>query len=618
MTTVKYHCFACDPITMSQGTSTGKPSSEDVDVEVEVNWSIEDAPSLQSIASTTDREAQQHLQALQASRFGVAQGQQELLAIEEIKDRIKLLDHQLSAAHRALFQMGSGALFADEVGLGKTIEVGMVLKEMDFRDTHHSFLILTPAQLAPQWQSELESKFGLDFVCNYDEEFNGFDAHDKIVASVDTAKGTRYKEEVLKRRWDVLVLDEAHYIRNADTERYKLIKQINYGNAYFATATPIQNDITDLYNIINLIRPGLLGTRAEFNARYVPDTEGAQLKNAGKLQRKLDRVMIRNRREETEIDFTNRNVRTNTFEPTSDERELYDAVTNFVRSQYSSEGAKHLVMLMLQKEVVSSPYAVLGTVDRWLRGEGAASHGSAEKQQLRQIKELAQGLETTTKQQRLGQVVQTIREQLEKTSAVVFTQFRPTQDAIAESARQLDEPVHVVNGDLSSTEKAAVVAEFERKGGVLVATDSISEGRNMQFCNVMVNYDLPWNPMKVEQRIGRIDRIGQEREVHVFNLALKDTVEEHVLDKLYGKINLFTQSIGGLREILSRMEQSGSDFEREVFERLRTADDYVELENNFEEMAVDLEQNKDAAEKMSDFNQGVFDSFEFGEGDEEA
>ena len=149
MTTVKYHCFACDPITMSQGTSTGKPSSEDVDVEVEVNWSIEDAPSLQSIASTTDREAQQHLQALQASRFGVAQGQQELLAIEEIKDRIKLLDHQLSAAHRALFQMGSGALFADEVGLGKTIEVGMVLKEMDFRDTHHSFLILTPANWLP-------------------------------------------------------------------------------------------------------------------------------------------------------------------------------------------------------------------------------------------------------------------------------------------------------------------------------------------------------------------------------------------------------------------------------------------------------------------------------------
>jgi superfamily II DNA/RNA helicase len=131
----------------------------------------------------------------------------------------------------------------------------------------------------------------------------------------------------------------------------------------------------------------------------------------------------------------------------------------------------------------------------------------------------------------------------------------------------------------------------------------------------MVNYDLPWNPMKVEQRIGRIDRIGQEREVHVFNLVLEGTVEEHVLDKLYDKINLFTQSIGGLREILSRMEQSGTNFEQEVFERLRDADDTVELENNFEEMAVDLEKNKEAAKKMSDFNKGVFRGFEFeGEG----
>ena len=147
----------------------------------------------------------------------------------------------------------------------------------------------------------------------------------------------------------------------------------------------------------------------------------------------------------------------------------------------------------------------------------------------------------------------------------------------------------------------------------MVATDSISEGRNMQFCNVLVNYDLPWNPMKVEQRIGRVDRIGQDREVHVFNMALEDTVEEHVLDKLFGKIDLFNQSIGGLRDILSRMEQSGSDFEQEIFNRLRDADSKIELENNFEDMAVDLEDNKEAAEKMSDFNRGVFKNFEFGE-----
>jgi SNF2 family DNA or RNA helicase len=574
-------------------------------------FSIDDASiATEALSENEPDETTNHLLNMQSHRFSIAQGQQELLSVEEIKDRIKLLDHQLNAAHRALFQMGSGALFADEVGLGKTIEIGMVLKEMDFRDSRDTFLVLTPAQLAPQWQDELQEKFGLEFVCNYDDDFEGFDAHDKIVASVDTAKSKTHRDDVLSRRWDVVVLDEAHHVRNADTQRYELMDAIDYGNAFFATATPIQNDITDLYNVVDLIRPGLLGTEQEFNRRYVADRESAQIKNAEDLQRKLKQVMIRNRREETKIDFTNREVHTNVFEPADRERELYDEVTRHVREHYSSQGARHLVLLTLQKEVVSSPYAVEKTVSRWL-ADKSKQLSRAERQSMEEIQAVVDRMGQTTKQQRLQNVIETIQEQLNTTRVVVFTQFRPTQDAIAESVRTLDEPVHVVNGDLSSKQKAQKVADFEAEGGVMVATDSISEGRNMQFCNVLVNYDLPWNPMKVEQRIGRVDRIGQNREVHVFNMALEDTVEEHVLDKLYGKIDLFNQSIGGLRDILSRMEQSGSDFEQEVFERLRSADSEVELENNFEEMAVDLEENTEAAEKMNDFNQSVFDSFEF-------
>ena len=572
-----------------------------------------DDPSVVTDAFSTDRDTTVgHLLNLQARQFEIAQGQQELLSVEEIKDKIKLLDHQLQAAHRALFQMNGGALFADEVGLGKTIEVGMVLNEMDFRDTRDSFLILTPAQLAPQWQTELSEKFDLDFVSNYDEMFMGFDSHDKIVASVDTAKGKRYRDQVLSRRWDVVVLDEAHYVRNEDTNRYKLIKELDYGEAFFATATPIQNDITDLYNIINLIRPGMLGTRKQFENRYVADGENAQIKRGDELQSKLDNVMIRNRREETSIDFTNREVHTEVFEPSRNEEALYDAVTDHVRSHYSSKDARHLVLITLQKEVVSSPFAVAGTIDRWL-ADSNKRLSSAERSSLSKIQSIVADIDVTTKQQRLSNIVETIQDQLKTARLVVFTQFRPTQDAIADRVEELDLPAHIVNGDLSSKAKEKKVADFEREGGVMVATDSISEGRNMQFCNVLVNYDLPWNPMKVEQRIGRVDRIGQDREVHVFNMALEDTVEEHVLDKLFGKIDLFNQSIGGLRDILSRMEQSGSDFEQEIFNRLRDADSKIELENNFEDMAVDLEDNKEAAEKMSDFNRGVFKNFEFGE-----
>jgi SNF2 family DNA or RNA helicase len=587
-----------------------------VDSDPGVEWSIDAAPSLRENYSNggsgDSAKIGEHVQGLLAYQLGVVQGQQDLLATDEAD--VKLLDHQLSAAHEAISGMGQGTLFADEVGLGKTIEIGMVLKEMELRNTRDSFLILTPAQLAPQWQGELAEKFDMDFVCNYDERFRGFDAHDKIVASIDTAKGSRYLDDVLARRWDVLVLDEAHYARNHTTQRYDLLERIEYEEAFFATATPIQNDISDLYNIIDLIRPGLLGSRAEFRNRHVVDSDDTAIKNADELQRKLDRVMIRNRREETDIDFTNREVRTNSFEPTDDERRLYRAVTEYVRSNYRKKDARHLVMLLLQKEVVSSPRAVLSTVRKWLRGEGASTLSASERSELQDIADLAEQLTSTTKQAKLRQVVESLEEQMETIRVVVFTQFRETQAAVADAAEQFDQPVHVINGDYSAVEKDEVVEEFEEEGGLLIATDSISEGRNMQFCNVMVNYDLPWNPMKVEQRIGRIDRIGQEREVYVFNLALSGTVEEHVLDKLYGKINLFNQSIGGLREILSRMEKSGADFEREVFERLRNAGDHVELENNFEEMAVDLEENKEAAERMDDFNKDVFDQFETGGG----
>ncbi|WP_256301665.1 DEAD/DEAH box helicase [Haloarchaeobius salinus] len=582
------------------------------DVSPQISYSIDDSSAATRALSDDSETATGHLLNVQAREFEIAQGQQELLSVEEIKDRIKLLDHQLQAAHRALFQMSGGALFADEVGLGKTIEIGMVLKEMDFRDTRDTFLIMTPAQLAPQWQNELQEKFGLDFVCNYDDDFLGFDAHDKIIASVDTAKSKTNRDDVLNRRWDVVVLDEAHYVRNEDTMRYELIDELDYGEAFFATATPIQNDISDLYNIVDLIRPGMLGTRQQFDQRYVVDSDDAQIKRADELQEKLNRVMIRNRREETKIDFTNREVHTNIFEPSSAESELYDAVTDYVRSNYSSQGARHLVLFTLQKEVVSSPYAVEQTIDNWV-SDDEKHLTSSEREHLAEIREIIGDISRTTKQERLSHIIETIRDQIGTTRAVVFTQFRPTQDAIADGLRDLDLPVHIVNGDLSSKGKERMVAKFRDEGGVMVATDSISEGRNMQFCNVLVNYDLPWNPMKVEQRIGRVDRIGQDREVHVFNMALENTIEEHVLDKLFGKIDLFNQSIGGLRDILSRMEKSGSDFEREVFEKLRHADSEIELENNFEEMAVDLEENTEAQEKMDDFNRRVFDTFEFGE-----
>jgi len=573
---------------------------EDVDV---LASKPEDPPSLE-----------EHLLTVQANRLQAGQPDTELRSLSHLdEENVKLLEHQVDAAHRALFEMNGKALLADEVGLGKTIEVGMILKEMHYRGTDDAVLILTPAQLAQQWQAEMLEKFGLDFTCNYDDDFAGFDAQDHVIASIDTAKSDRHRSTVLARDWDVLVLDEAHYVKNEDTDRYELLEKLSYDYAFFLTATPIQNDVTDLYNIISLLRPGLFGTREAFHHYFVNKSQET-LVNRNELQNRLREVMIRNRRDETDIDFTPRNVTTRTFEPSPAEQDLYQSVTDYVRTAYGEDQGQKLVLMTLQKEVVSSPEALKQTVERQLDVEDGKIIPHAD--QLERILDRVEAVETPTKLESVQRITSEARERVDKGRVIVFTQFRATQQKLIETLADEGYTTHPFHGGHTSDEKEEIVERFEEEGGVLVSTDAMNEGRNLQFCNVIVNYDLPWNPMKVEQRIGRIHRIGQDREVYVFNIALEDTIEEYVLERLYHKIDLFQQSVGELSEILTRLEETGRNFEDEVFERLVSADSEVEMENDFDAMAIDLQEQRDLADKLEDFNAGVFEGFDLGASDD--
>jgi len=553
-----------------------------------------------------------HRQTVVANRLLAGQPDTELRSLSRVdEEEVKLLEHQVDAAHRALFEMDGKALLADEVGLGKTIEVGMILKEMHYRETDDSVLILTPAQLAKQWQGELLEKFGLEFVCNYDDEFQGFDAHNYIIASIDTAKSDRHRATVLARDWDVLVMDEAHYVKNEETDRYELIDKLTYDYAFFLTATPIQNELTDLYNIISLLRPGLFGSRETFH-NYFIDSGQETLVNRDELQRRLGQVMIRNRREDTDIDFTERTIDTRTFEPSAAEKELYEAVTEYVRGAYSQDKGQKLVLMLLQKEVVSSPAALEQTILKQLDEQNELTH----RDELETILDKVDAIDTITKQERLFDIVEEVRENVDMARVIVFTQFRPTQRQVIEALDKQGYTTHAFHGGHSSQEKEDIVDQFREEGGVLVSTDAMNEGRNLQFCNIMVNYDLPWNPMKVEQRIGRIHRIGQKRKVYVFNMGLEDTIEEYVLDRLYHKIDLFQQTVGELSTILTRLEDSGNSFEDEIFERLTDADSEVALENDFDSMAVDLEEQQNLSQKVEEFNNGVFEGFDLGADDD--
>ncbi|PHQ44024.1 helicase [Halorubrum sp. C191] len=577
-------------------------------VDIEVTQESADDVLYADLGETSE----DHLHTVQAARLQAGQPDSELRSLKQLdKNSVKMLEHQVDAAYRALFEMDGKALLADEVGLGKTIEVGMILKEMHFRDTNDSVLILTPAQLAKQWQAELREKFGLEFVCNYDDEFNGFDSHDYIIASIDTAKSDRYRQTVLARNWDVLVLDEAHYVKNEETDRYDLIDSLSYNYAFFLTATPIQNELTDLYNVVSLLRPGLFGTRDVFH-QYFVNSDQETLVNRNELQDRLNKVMIRNRREDTDVDFTERRIDTRKFDPSPAERELYQAVSDYVKGAYSQDQGQKLVLMLLQKEVVSSPEALETTI----RGRLDDQSELTQTEELESILDLIDNVDTVTKQERLLDIVEEARDNVEKGRVIVFTQFRATQRRVAERLASEGYTVHSFHGGHSSQEKEEIIENFEEQGGILVSTDAMSEGRNAQFCNIIVNWDLPWNPMRVEQRIGRIHRIGQKRQVYVFNMALRDTVEEYVLERLYHKIDLFQQSVGELSEILTRLEESGKSFEDEIFERLVNADSEIDLENDFDAMAVDLQEQRDLAEKLEEFNSGVFEGFDLGTEDD--
>ncbi|RLM59937.1 SNF2-related protein, partial [Halorubrum sp. Atlit-26R] len=240
---------------------------------------------------------------------------------------------------------------------------------------------------------------------------------------------------------------------------------LSYNYGFFLTATPIQNELTDLYNVVSLLRPGLFGTRDVFH-HYFVNSNQETLVNRDELQDRLNKVMIRNRRADTDIDFTNRSIDTRTFDPSPEERELYQAVSDYVRGAYSEDQGQKLVLMLLQKEVVSSPAALKATIEKRLDDQSELTHT----EELESILDLIEGIETVTKQENLLSIVEEARDHVEMGRVIVFTQFRATQREILDRLTEEGYTVHSFHGGHSSQEKEQIVESFEEEGGVLVST----------------------------------------------------------------------------------------------------------------------------------------------------
>jgi SNF2 family DNA or RNA helicase len=503
--------------------------------------------------------------------------------------------YQIETARKVLRQFGGRALLADEVGLGKTIEAGLILSEYLARGMVQSILVLTPASLVSQWQGELASKFGISSITTDDdsrqqnpEEF--WTANQRIVASLNTAKSAKHYPLVTSRNWDLVIVDEAHHLKNRNTLNWKLVNALNKRFMLMLTATPVQNSLVELFNLLTLLKPGLLKTEADFKREYVSSKNGRIPKNPEKLRSLMREVMIRNTRSLVDVQLPKRFATTITVTPTESERKLYQDLSNFLR-----DNSEHL--------------------DKFSRTSLLMRAGSSVNALVESLKNLSKRLpsdELKTLTRRAAQIKQvekarSLVELLKKSSqkTIVFTTHKATSAYLAKTFTEAGIEFAEFLGDMSLKQKDASIEAFRDSVPVLLASETGGEGRNIQFANAIVNYDLPWNPMKIEQRIGRIHRIGQTQDVFIFNFCLKDSIEEYILRILHDKINMFELVVGEIETILGNVDDE-FDFSEVVMDIWLKHQSNDEINTAFEKLADDLLKAKDKYRETQELDEQIF------------
>ncbi len=558
-----------------------------------------------------------------AHQLSVLEASDKLLALPLYQDKIQLFPHQTRTALHVLNNFSYRALLADEVGLGKTIEAGMIIKELLARKLVKKVLILTPAPLKYQWQEEMRSKFDESFeIANTPDIYNDYD---KIIASIDTAKTPRHAPIVENIIWDLLVIDEAHKLKNSATLNYKLVKNIKKERCFMLTATPLQNNIFELWAVLDLLHPGFVGTKAKFTEEFVADTDGLKIKNKDELQNKLSKIMIRNLRRDTGIKFAQRIVKTHMLEYSKEEMDFYNQVLSFIRTQYDEikrlekvkgldedqdveeqallseeelktmavryrqKGLLTFALIMLTRQITSSLKTGIAALQRY-------KETLEDEKKIRVLEAIVfkgQHIKTDKKCDYLLKLLTKTKDE----KAIIFTTFIHTQKMLEMELKVAGFSTVLFNGKMNPQEKEEAIRQFKTDKQILICTDAGSEGRNLQFAHILINYDLPWNPMRVEQRIGRVHRIGQEKDVIIHNLAIIDTVEAYILNRLYEKINLFTLSIGEMDTVLSELKNKGS-VESAIFDAVMTKK---------EDIIDDFTQATKRVEEIKQFDQEIFD-----------
>jgi superfamily II DNA or RNA helicase len=609
----------------------------------------------------------------------------EKLAVSLVDAQVDLNPHQVEAALFAFRSpLSHGAILADEVGLGKTIEAGLILSQI-WAERKRKILIIVPSNLRKQWNQEMLEKFFLPSIILETRSYkalsqasdNPFRQNEIIITSFQFAR--KMAGRIREISWDLVVIDEAHRLRNVYKPSNKIaraLQEMLIGSPkLLLTATPLQNSLLELYGLVSFIDDHTFGDLKSFKSQFARLTDAG---NYDDLKARLAPICKRTlRRQVLEyIKYTNRIPITQDFIPTPDEQVLYDLVSDYLRReslQALPASQRTLMTLVLRKLLASSTFAIAGALGclanklksklRDTKSQDSIEEKLAEDfEVLEEIKdewdedviedkltpediraiereiadldafrELAESITQNAKGHALLLALKAgfakAAELGANQKAIIFTESRRTQDYLVRLLTDSGYAGQIVlfngsNGDPASREiykkwydehqgtdkvtgsrtadmRSALVDRFKGAAQIMIATEAAAEGINLQFCSLVVNYDLPWNPQRIEQRIGRCHRYGQAHDVVVVNfLNRNNAADRRVYELLAEKFNLFTGVFGASDEVLGSIE-SGIDFEKRIvriYQECRTPE---EIQTSFDELQRKLETEIDESMKIT-------------------
>jgi SNF2 family DNA or RNA helicase len=559
------------------------------------------------------------------ARLSLLRGFDELLCLEGLVG-VEHLPHQIETVRKVLRHFHGRVLLADEVGLGKTIEACLLLREYLLRGMARRVLILTPAPLVSQWHEELTGKFNLDFtvpkgVAADRAEF--WSQHERVLVSLPFVKSRKRSPLVAAQPWDLVIVDEAHHCKNRSTQNWQLVNSLQRRFMFLLSATPVQNNLLELYNLLTLLAPGHLQTEADFKKQYVKRGNPRDVLNRDRLRSLLSEVMVRNTRSLVQLNLPPRYAQTVLAKPEGAEAELYRDLTEFLRQRGSGlvKGVEPADDLAGDDQDETEPAAAADTpaagaapaVSRLQLSSLLAAQGShpaavaasleriAADPEAARLARQAADIGESAKDQRLLELIGQAHGQ----KMLIFVNFRRTLHQVEILLQSKGLAFSVFSGEQSAQEKDNAVAAFRERVPIMICTESGGEGRNLQFANTLINYDLPWNPMKIEQRIGRVHRFGQTREVFVFNLCTANSLEERILSVLNEKIRMFELVVGEVGSILGNLE-NGDQFESLVLNLwLRSRDD-AELEQSFATLGETLLEAQEQYVQAKELDEALF------------